>query len=88
MVPESESIVSSVELLSTRPFMKILCGGVWHRTGSTVFRYHTIFWLDYSCSDSAEGFSVPAPFTVSEPEMDDVLPERAYTRQELQTYLD
>ncbi|MGE5140184.1 MAG: hypothetical protein ACM3JD_12035, partial [Rudaea sp.] len=34
-----------------------------------------------------EGFRVPAPFTVSELEMDEALPERLYTRQELQTYL-
>jgi hypothetical protein len=50
--------------------------------------YHTIFWLDYYCSDSADGFTVPAPFTVSELEMDAVLPERAYTKKELQTYLE
>lgn len=50
--------------------------------------YHTIFWLDYYCSHSAESFKVPAPFTVTEPEMDAVLPERVYTRQELQTYLE
>ncbi len=50
--------------------------------------YHAIFWLDYYCSDSADGFRVPAPFSVSEPEMDEVVPERAYTKPELQTYLD
>jgi hypothetical protein len=50
--------------------------------------YHTVFWLDYYCSDSAEGFRVPAPFTVSELEMDAVLPDRLYTKQELQTYLE
>ncbi len=50
--------------------------------------YHTIFWLDYYCSDSAEGFRPPAPFTTAEMEMDEKPPERAYTKQELQTYLD
>jgi hypothetical protein len=49
--------------------------------------YHTIFWLDYYCSESADRFTVPAPFTISELEMDAVLPERTYTKQELQTYL-
>jgi hypothetical protein len=50
--------------------------------------YHTMFWLDYYCSDSAEGFSVPAPFTTSELEMDGALPGRVYTKQELLTYLE
>jgi DinB family protein len=50
--------------------------------------YHTIFWIDYYCSDSAEGFNVPAPFSISEMEMDDAFPERVYTKQELQTYLE
>jgi len=50
--------------------------------------YHAIFWLDYYCSESAEGFKVPPPFTLSELEMDAALPERVYTKQELQTYLD
>jgi hypothetical protein len=50
--------------------------------------YHAIFWLDYYCSESADGFTVPPPFTLSELEMDAVLPERVYTKQELQTYLD
>ncbi len=49
--------------------------------------YHTIFWLDYYCSDSANGFTVPAPFTTSEL-VDAELPERVYTKQELQTYLE
>jgi hypothetical protein len=49
--------------------------------------YHAIFWLDYYCSESEEGFSVPPPFTLSEFE-DGALPERVYTKQELQTYLE
>jgi len=49
--------------------------------------YHTIFWLDYYCSESADGFTVPPPFTLSELEMG-AEPERVYTKQELQTYLE
>ena len=49
--------------------------------------YHAIFWLDYYCSESAEGFTVPAPFTLSEFETGAV-PGRVYTKQELQSYLD
>jgi hypothetical protein len=50
--------------------------------------FHTIFWLDYYCADSAEDFTAPAPFTVSELDMDSALPDRVYTKRELQTYLD
>ncbi len=50
--------------------------------------FHAIFWLDYYCSELADGFTVPPPFTLSEFEMDAVLPERVYTKQELQTYLE
>ena len=49
--------------------------------------YHTIFWLDFYCSDSVDGFTPPAPFTTAEMETG-VLPERVYTKQELQTYLE
>jgi hypothetical protein len=49
--------------------------------------YHAIFWLDYYCADSADGFTVPPPFTLSEFE-GGALPERVYTKQELLTYLE
>lgn len=49
--------------------------------------YHAIFWLDYYCSESADTFTVPPPFTLSEFE-GGMLPERVYTKQELQTYLE
>lgn len=50
--------------------------------------FHAVFWLDYYCSESAEQFTPPHPFTLSELDMDGVLPERVYTRQELLSYLD
>lgn len=49
--------------------------------------YHTLFWLDFYLSDSAEGFAPPAPFTLSELEAG-LPPERMYTKIELQTYLE
>ncbi len=49
--------------------------------------YHTLFWLDYYLSEDPENFSTPAPFTQSEFNMDDGLPERVYARDELLTYL-
>ncbi|MFV1975296.1 MAG: DinB family protein [Candidatus Scalindua sp.] len=49
--------------------------------------YHTLFWLDLYLSDTAEGFVPPPPFTLSEFDPTGLLPERVYTKTELQTYL-
>ncbi len=49
--------------------------------------YHTLFWLDLYLTGAEEGFAPPAPFTLIEMEEDD-LPERPYTQNELQAYLD
>lgn len=49
--------------------------------------YHALFWLDFYLSESAEGFAPPAPFTLTEFEAGR-LPERKYTKAELQTYLE
>ena len=49
--------------------------------------YHTLFWLDFYLSDTADGFAPPAPFTLSELEAG-LLPERVYTKAELQAYLE
>jgi hypothetical protein len=49
--------------------------------------YHALFWLDFYLSASAEGFTPPAPFTLSEFEAGQ-LPERVYTKDELHTYLE
>jgi hypothetical protein len=50
--------------------------------------YHTLFWLDLYLSGSVEGFAPPAPFTLDELDPAGLLPERPYTKDELQTYLD
>jgi uncharacterized damage-inducible protein DinB len=50
--------------------------------------FHTLFWLDFYLSESAEGFAPPAPFTRDELDPAGLLPERVYTKDELQTYLD
>lgn len=50
--------------------------------------YHTLFFLDYYLSDSAAGFAPPAPFTLAELDPTGVLPERVYTKGELQAYLE
>src|SRR5919201_4790629 len=49
--------------------------------------YHTLFWLDAYLSDSPEGFAPPAPFTLGEMDPAGQLPERPYTKDELQRYL-
>jgi len=49
--------------------------------------YHTLFWLDLYLTGAEEGFAPPAPFTLIEMDEDD-LPERPYTKDELQAYLD
>jgi hypothetical protein len=50
--------------------------------------YHTLFWLDYYLSGSPDGFAPPAPFTLDELDPAGLLPDRPYTRPELQSYLE
>ena len=50
--------------------------------------YHTLFWLDCYLSGSEEGFAPPAPFTLDEMDPSGLMPDRVYTKAELQTYLD
>jgi DinB superfamily len=49
--------------------------------------FHALFFLDLNLSGSVEGFAPPAPFTLDELDPAGLLPERAYTKDELQTYL-
>jgi hypothetical protein len=49
--------------------------------------YHTLFWLDLYLSGSVEGFAPPASFTLDELDPAGLLPERPYTKDELQSYL-
>ena len=48
--------------------------------------YHTLFYLDYYLSEDADGFSPPAPFTLTEFDLSGAMPERVYTKTELLTY--
>ncbi len=50
--------------------------------------YHALFWLDLYLTGAEEGFVPPAPFTLIEQDDDGPLPERPYTKDELQAYLD
>ena len=49
---------------------------------------HTLFFLDYYMSETAEGFAPPPPFGLEELDPDGVLPPRVYTKEELLTYLE
>jgi hypothetical protein len=49
--------------------------------------YHTLFFLDYYASESAEGFAPPEPFTLEELDPAGILPERPFTKDELLRYL-
>jgi len=49
--------------------------------------YHALFWLELYLTGAEEGFAPPAPFELIEMEEDD-LPERVYTKDELQDYLE
>ena len=50
--------------------------------------FHTLFYLDLYLSESDAGFAPPAPFTLDEMDERGLLPERVYTKQELQNYLE
>jgi hypothetical protein len=50
--------------------------------------YHTLFFLDLQFSDSFETFAPPAPFTLDELDPAGLLPERPYTKAEMQSYLE
>jgi hypothetical protein len=50
--------------------------------------YHALFWLDLYLFGTVEGFVPPAPFNLDELDPAGLLPERVYTKGELQAYLD
>jgi len=50
--------------------------------------YHTLFWLDLLLSDSVEGFTPPAPYTLDELDSAGLFPKRVYTKDKLQSYLE
>ncbi len=50
--------------------------------------FHTLFWLDFYLSESAEKFTPLPPFTLTELDPAGIFPERPYSKKELQTYLE
>jgi uncharacterized damage-inducible protein DinB len=49
--------------------------------------YHALFWLDLYLTGSEEGFVPPPPFSLIEQDYYGPLPDRPYTKDELQAYL-
>ncbi len=49
--------------------------------------YHTLFFLDLYLSGTTEGFTPPAPYNLDELDPRGLMPERVYTKVELQDYL-
>jgi uncharacterized damage-inducible protein DinB len=49
--------------------------------------FHTLFFIDLYLSESDVGFSPPEPFTLDEMDERGLMPERVYTKEELQKYL-
>ncbi|MEJ1240290.1 DinB family protein [Chryseolinea sp. T2] len=54
--------------------------------------YHTLFFLDYYLTNPPEGFNPPLPFTLlsemPQDRIDDIMPDRVYTKQEMLDYAD
>ena len=49
--------------------------------------YHTLFWLDLYLTGTDEDFTPPAPYNLDELNPRGVLPDRNYSKDELQSYL-
>jgi hypothetical protein len=50
--------------------------------------FHTLFFLDLYLSESEVGFLPPAPFTLDEMDERGLMPDRVYSQEELQKYLE
>lgn len=50
--------------------------------------YHTLFWLDYYLTDSAEAYTPYGAFGLEELDPAGVLPPRVYAKEELLAYLE
>lgn len=58
-----------------------------HHTEFWYIAFHTLWWLDLYLSDSVETFKPPKPFAMDELDPEGLLPEKVYTKDELQKYL-
>ncbi|MEZ4645396.1 MAG: DinB family protein [Chloroflexota bacterium] len=72
---------------------ELWCEQLWDNEPATFSQYwyqvyHALFWLDLYLFGAEEGFIPPAPFTLIEQDDDGPLPEKPYTKAQLQAYLD
>ncbi|NOS86164.1 MAG: DinB family protein [Ignavibacteria bacterium] len=49
--------------------------------------FHTLFFTDYYLDTDPDNFKMPAPFTIQEEDIDEVMPEKIYTKEELLAYV-
>jgi hypothetical protein len=59
-----------------------------HHTEFWYITFHTLWWLDLYLSESVDEFRPPKPYTLDELDPAGLLPDRIYTKDELQKYLD
>ena len=59
-----------------------------HHTEFWYITFHTLWWLDLYLSKSVDVFQPPKPYTLDELDPAGLLPERIYTKEELQKYLE
>ncbi len=45
--------------------------------------FHTLFYLDFYLSEAEAGFVPPAPYTLDELDPAGIMPERAYSKDEM-----
>lgn len=48
--------------------------------------FHTLFFTDYYLDMDPDNFKMPAPFTIKEEDIDEVMPEKIFSKDELLTY--
>jgi hypothetical protein len=48
--------------------------------------FHTLFFTDYYLDMDPDSFKMPEPFTIKEEDIDEVMPEKIYTKEELLKY--
>lgn len=48
--------------------------------------FHTLFFTDYYMDMDPDNFTMPEPFTIKEEDIDEVMPEKIYSKEELLEY--
>jgi len=60
---------------------------LWNEERFWYSSFHCLFWLDYYLTLEPNSFAPPEPFTLSEFDPSGALPERAYSKTEVLSYL-